>query len=156
MNWLHIGLAAAWLAASAAPADAVTCTVSATAAAFGTYNVFSGTPTDTSATIQTSCNAAVSIAVSYTLSLSAGNGSYSQRAMMNGPGTLRYNLFTNSARSTVWGDGTAGTSTETDGYLLAALTPVTRTYTAYGRIPAGQTTVIPGAFADALLVTLTY
>ena len=146
MMAFKLGLASAILIGLASPADAaLSCTVSATTAAFGTYNVFNTSPTDTTSTIQTICNSVVSIAVSYTLTLSIGGGSsFSHRTMANGSNNLVYQLYTNSGRSTVWGDGTGGSSTVSDSYLLSALAPVTRSYTAYGRIPASQTSLQPG------------
>ena len=56
--------------------------------------------------------------------------------------------------TTVWGDGTGGSSKLTDGYLLGLIT-VIKTYTVYGRIPARQN-IPAGAYADTITVTVNY
>ncbi|BBA33301.1 spore coat U domain-containing protein [Methylocaldum marinum] len=63
-------------------------------------------------------------------------------------------MYTDSARSSIWGDGSAGTQTVSDGYLLGLLT-VTRHYPVYGRIPADQN-VSPGVYLDTIFVTVLY
>ncbi len=158
MMAFKLGFASAILIGLASPASAAAgCTVSASPAAFGTYNVFSGVATDTTSTIQTVCSALVAIGISYTLTLSIGGGTdFAHRTMAGGSSSLVYQLYTNSGRSAVWGDGTGGTSTVTDGYLLSAVTPVIRNYTVYGRIPMSQTSLTPGPYSDSVLVTLTY
>ena len=51
--------------------------------------------------------------------------------------------------------GTSGSSYNTGAYLLSVLTPVTNTYTAYGRIPALQN-VYAGVYTDTLTILVTY
>lgn len=137
-------------------AGAVSCTVSATPAVFGGYNPLGGPALDTAATVTTDCSNTISLFVNTTVALSpGGGGNYAARRLLSGTGQLAYQLYTDSARSTVWGDGSAGTSVKTDGYMLAVGVRVTRGYTVYGRIPAGQR-VPAGTYTDAILVTLTY
>ena len=150
--------AAAIIAASAcAPAQALleSCTVAAGPAAFGSYNPVSATPLDTTGQITVTCTATVSIAVSYTISVSAGgSGSATARRLAGTSSNLPYNLFTDSSRSTVWGDGSGGTGTVSDSYALALLL-VVRNYPIYGRIPAGAA-VQSGVYTDTLVVTVNY
>ena len=47
---------------------------------------------------------------------------------------LNYNLYLNSARTTVWGDGTGGTSVLT----VTLNANVTRNQTVFSRVPARQ------------------
>ncbi|HUP91872.1 MAG TPA: spore coat U domain-containing protein [Solimonas sp.] len=147
------------LAALATPAHAVlaTCTASAQTVAFGSYNPFSATPLDSSGQVGVSCSISlgISIAVSYTIKLSTGvAGSYAPRYMAAGANHLNYNLYTSSARTTVWGNGTGGTSTVTDSYLLG-LSTVARTYPVYGRVTAQQN--LPGgSYSDTIMVTVEY
>ncbi len=87
----------------------------------------------------------------FSVALSAGNGSYRLRKMAGTDGhELTYNLFVDSARQRVWGDGvSAGTLTirgETDGRRPAVI-PV------YGLVPPRQS-VLTGAYSDNLLVTV--
>ncbi|MDO8838569.1 MAG: spore coat U domain-containing protein [Parvibaculum sp.] len=156
-----IALAGAVLMPSRADASCLgiycTCTVSATGHNFGTYDAIQRNAVTSSNTVTVRCVALVlSVAVSYEIRLSSGSsGSYNQRQMMSGANTLGYNLYTNSSRTTVWGDGTGGTQTVTDGYLLQLLFPVTRNYTVYGRIDGGQNAAA-GSYSDVITVTVLY
>jgi spore coat protein U-like protein len=135
---------------------AVTCTASATAVAFGVYNPFFGSPLDTTGTVTVTCSTTFIDLVSYTVSLSRGGGSsYAGRRMNSGSNLLSYQLYTDAARSQIWGDGSGGTSTNAYSGILI-FTPITNTHTVYGRIPAAQTTVIPGSYTDTITVTVSY
>lgn len=131
------------------------CTVSTAPLVFGNYDPTSGAAVDSTGTVTVTCTAVTSISVNYTIALGTGlGGSYSPRQMTSGVNALPYNLYTNASRSTVWGDGSGGTSLVSDGYTLGLLV-VTRDYTAYGRIPGSQN-VAAGAYADTVVVTVTY
>ncbi|MEQ1439345.1 spore coat U domain-containing protein [Fontimonas sp. SYSU GA230001] len=131
------------------------CTVSTSPVVFGSYNPISGAAVDSTGTVTVTCTAVVSISVNYSIALGTGlGGSFAPRRMTSGANTLPYNLYTSASRSTVWGDGSGGTSTVSDGYTLGLLL-VTRNYTVYGRIPASQN-VAAGAYADTIVVTVTY
>lgn len=144
--WL-VGTGHAW---------ALTCSLSAVGTSFGTYNPFSATPLDSAGSVTVTCENLVSLLVSYSVQLSPGSsGGYAPRRL-NGTGyQLDYNLYTDATRASVWGDGSGGTSTVNDGYLLGALFPVVRNYTVYGRMPAGQN-VAPGSYTDTITVTINY
>lgn len=144
-----------WLG-GAGQAWALTCSLSAVATSFGTYNPFSAVPLDSAGSVTVTCENLVSLLVSYSVQLSPGSsGSYLPRSL-SGPGyQLDYNLYTDAARSSVWGDGSGATATINDGYLLGALLPVVRSYTVYGRMPAGQN-VAPGSYGDTITVTINY
>jgi len=162
---LYMGAAAGVLVAtlSAAPAISSTttttiavsatslssCVVAATPLAFGSYSAATSSPNDATSTVTATCTSGTP----YTLALDAGTTSGSTiaaRGMTNGTDTMHYNLYTTSARSTVWGDGTS--STVTQGATSAGLPAV---YTVYGRVPANQY-VSTGAYSDLVTVTLTY
>lgn len=137
-------------------ASAQTCNTSATPTAFGTYNPLSPLAVTTTGTVNVSCSALISLLVNYTITLSAGSsGTYAARTMASGGNHLTYNLFTDTAHTTIWGDGSGGTGTVTDGYLLQVLFPVSRNYSVYGRLSALQN-VAPGTYADTIFVTVTY
>ena len=137
---------------------AQSCTVSATATSFGAYNPQAVAPNDANGTVTLSCAPhPVALVVSYTVSLSAGSaGSFAARKMASGGHTLQYQLYTNLARTTPWGDGSAGTSAINGGLTLSLLVPVTVPYTVYGRIPAPQSTVAAGSYSDLITVTVAY
>ncbi len=131
-----------------AAARAAVCGVSATPVALGTYLPFSGTPTDSTGTVTVTCIGTATIVIALS---TGGSGSYTNRQMSNGAARLRYQLYANAARTTVWGNGSSGTVTVTDTLTGFAR----RNYTAYGRIPTPQG-VTPGSYVDTITVTVTY
>lgn len=131
------------------------CSISITSINFGVYDVFAASPTDSVGTVTVSCTNTPPGGVRATISIgsSPNSGSFNPRRMKRSGGTdlLDYNLFTTSSRTTVWGDGTAGTSPVT--------TPRVRngrpaTMNVYGRIPAGRDVSV-GSYSDTLVVTVT-
>lgn len=132
------------------------CTASTQPVSFGAYSPQDVAATDSTGQVSVACTGGlVSALVNYTIRLSPGSaGSYAPRRMLQGANALAYNLYTHALRTTVWGDGSAGTAVVTDGYLLGILT-VTRNYPVYGRLPARQN-VVAGAFADSIVVTVEY
>jgi spore coat protein U-like protein len=132
--------------AEAAP----TCTISATSVNFGSYNVFLPSATDSTGTVTLTCNGAAHNVV---VSLSTGgSGSFNPRTMVSGGETLSYNLYRDAARSSIWGDGTAGTSTYTN-----ANPPnnTTISITVYGSVPAGQD-VSAGTYSDTVSAVINF
>jgi len=124
------------------------CTVVATDLAFGTYDVFSATPTDGTATMDVTCTNATT----YDVGLDEGTGTgatVASRKMTSGANLLNYSLYQESGRTTVWGD-TAGVDTVSGTGSGSA-----QTITAYGRIFALQSSA-PGSYADTITVTVTF
>jgi spore coat protein U-like protein len=122
------------------------CTATAVPVIFGAYNPVSGQVLDSAGRVDVSCVPSAG----YTISLSAGLGSYAARQMASGPDRLEYNLYTDFARTIVWGDGTGG-SFSVGG--TAGIAPVS--HTVHGRIPRGQP-VRAGAYSDTVLVTVSF
>lgn len=140
-----------------------TCTVASTSLVFPSYNALSPSNVDSTATVSVTCNAVsilflLTLDVDYTITLSQGGaGSYTPRKMALLANRLNYNLYSNAARSAIWGDGTGGTATKTGsmhgtGLLFAS---VTDNHTVYGRIPGAQN-IPAGAYADLITVTVLY
>lgn len=126
------------------------CTVTATALAFGNYNGISGSMLDASATITPICTSGTVYAVALDAGLGSG-ATMTTRKLTGADGAeLDYGIYTDVSRSTVWGDGTGGTSN-----LAATGTGIAQPATMYGRIPAGQTSAV-GVYSDTVTVTLTY
>ncbi len=151
---------AAWAALAlvllARPAWGQTCNAGATGESFGTYNPFSSVATTSASTLTVTCQATASLLVSYTITLDGGSaGSVMARSMGGGATRLPYQLYKDALYSQVWGDGTGGSSTVTDSYLLGALVPVGHTYVAYGSIPVGRQ-VAPGLYSDLVTILLAY
>lgn len=137
-------LLAAALALSTQAGWTATCTVDAPGANFGNYDVFSEQSLDGAGTISVSCDASTE----YTLSLSAGGGSYALRAMASGANTLAYNLYTDATYTVIWGDGTGNTATVSGSGIAS-------NHTIYGRIPARQNAFV-GSYTDTITVTLDF
>lgn len=110
----------------------------------GNYDVFDNTPLDGTGNVNVACD----VASSYTVSLSPGNGTYTNRVLTSGQNELIYNLFADAARTIVWGDGT-GSSTAVSGADTNA------NLTVYSRIPARQNVQV-GDYQDSVTVTLTF
>lgn len=129
------------------------CRVTTTGLDFGTYDVFAAAPRDTVGTVTVACDQNPPTDVTVSIGTSPTSGGFHPRRMRHTtlPDRLDYNLFTAPSMGTVWGDGSAGTST-------AMLRKVNRnrpaTATIYGRIPPGQNVSV-GAYTDSLTVTIT-
>ena len=122
------------------------CSISATAVSFGTYNVFATGNIDSIATVTVRCNNP------RTVQVQLGRGqfapSFSPRQMNLSGERLNYNLYFDSTRTQIWGDGTSGTVIWSAGVTAAA--DVSRTV--YGRLFALQNVTV-GAYADTVIVT---
>lgn len=145
----------------AMPVYAASCSVSASGVALGAYTPNQGAPADSAGRVTIACEKGaldtLPMTVNYSLDLSrGGSSSFSPREMTSGTNKLYYNLYRDAARITIWGDASGGTVTAT-GALQLQPSPgsASGTHTIYGRIFAGQNAV-PGAYADAIVVTVGY
>ena len=158
---LRLVMLCASLLGGAVPASAVTlCTVGATVLAFGSVSSLSSTATTSTATITVSCTTTLAAlaAVPYTLSMgvSATSGTMTRSLAGLLGARLNYNVYTTAAYSSVWGDGSAGTSQVSGSVTPTTLAiPVTASHTAYGKVPLPQV-VTPGSYADSMTVTVNY
>ena len=134
-----------------------TCTATSSSTAFGTYSANSPSPTTTMATVTVNCSATVSLTVAYSVALSGGSsGRVTARTMTSGTSQLAYGLYTDTGHTSVWGDGSSGSTTVTGNAVLTTLiTSQSSTLTAYGLLPAGQLAA-PGSYSDSVLVTVSY
>jgi spore coat protein U-like protein len=122
------------------------CSASTTPLAFGSY-----VPTAASlgtGTVTVTCTNTAP----YQISLGAGANADVASRRMAGPssGRLSYTLYSNAARTTLWGDGTTFGSK-----VSATGTGGAQARTVYGTIPAGQAPT-PGNYSDSVLVTVEY
>jgi spore coat protein U-like protein len=129
------------------------CRVTTTGMNFGAYDVFAAVPRDSTGTVTVACDLNPPTDVTISIGPSLPSGGFQPRQMRRASGTdrMNYNLYTTASMTTVWGDGSAGTST----VLLRKVNknhPVTTTI--YGRIPPGQNVSV-GAYSDAVTVTIT-
>jgi spore coat protein U-like protein len=120
---------------------------SATNLNFGSQGVLTGN-VDQSSTVQVQCTSTTP----YNIGLDAGTASgatMAARKMTNGGAAVTYALYTDSARSVVWGN-TVNTDT-----VAATGNGSPQSFTVYGRVPA-QATPAPGNYSDTITVTVTY
>lgn len=128
------------------------CTVSGTTLNFGNSidPLATATPLDSSSTLSVQCTNTTPYTVSLNAGSNAGGASnFGSRTMKAGSHTLGYQLYLDSGRSTVWGDGT-GSST-----VAGTGTGSTQSLTIYGRLPS-LAGVVPGSYTDTVTVTVSY
>ena len=159
---LVAGLAAAAIPHAAAATAAATfqvtanvqtqCNVSAVDLAFGTVDPLGGNA-DQSTTVTVRCTKNTP----YTVGLNAGTttgATLAQRLMANGTDTMSYNLYTDAARTIVWGNSAAA-PTWVSG--TGAGLGTAQVLTVYGRVPNGQTNLAVGSYSEpTITVSVTY
>lgn len=129
------------------PAFAASCRVTSNTVTFGTYDVFSGNPLNSTGTIQVHCSPG---GTSYTVSLNNGlYGPITHRKMKssNGNQTIEYNLYVDATYTVVWGDGT--------GNSVVVRENKPGNLTVYAQIPPQQDVPI-GTYNDAVTVTVSF
>jgi spore coat protein U-like protein len=132
-----------------APKAEAACTLSATAVAFGTYDVFQAGPDDSTGTITYRCS---NNDHNIRIAISAGtSGTFAYRTLKTGSENLLYNLYLGGFTQ-VWGDGSVGTTTFFENNPPNNKDVV---LTVYGRIIAGQDVGV-GSYTDTVVVTLEY
>jgi len=130
---------------------AANCLVSATSLNFGSYTGV-GALTGSS-DVKVRCTNGSG----YTLKLSPGSGTYATRLLTSGSNSLQYNLFTDGAYTSIWGDGTSSTAVVTGtGAGLATASEIT--HPVYGQLPDNTTNEAApaGSYADSITVTVEY
>ena len=146
-------------AASCSPLSTCSCRVSATSFQFGVYNPLRSAPTDSTGNIQVNCSAGPgATSLSYEIRLSAGDAGSYQSRQLAGPGgsIVTYNLYTDAARTQIWGDGSGTTSVVTGDFPVLLPSSNVQNHPVYGRMPAQQMEVISGGYADSILITVIY
>ena len=124
---------------------AATCTISTSAVAFG---AFAGTQVDATGTVTANCITGTA----WTIGLGTGTGTgatTSNRKMTSGANTLGYQLFSDSTRTTNWGNA-IGTDT-----LAGTGTGASQNQTVYGRIPTGSVPAA-GSYSDTVVATINF
>jgi len=140
-----IGLLAALVTAAltSSPVVAATCSAASSGVGFGSYNTLDPSPLDSAGDVRVTCDSSVP----FTISLNPGGGPSGSRQLSSGSATLNYQLYSDAARTMVWGDDTYGNSVSTSGTDVDL--PV------YGRM-AGQQNVPAGSYSDVLTITISY
>jgi len=125
-----------------------TCTVSSPSTLnFGTQGILSAN-VDQTTTVSVTCTNTTP----YNVGLDAGTGSgatVATRKLTSGGNTVNYTLYSDTGRTTLWGN-TVGTDT-----VAGTGNGAAQSLTVYGRIPT-QSTPAPGTYTDTITVTVTY
>ena len=125
------------------------CQVNSTGITFGGTNVIDGAAHTMTGAVNVMCT----FDTAWTASANAGLGTdatITTRKMQSGTNSLDYSLFTDTAGTTLWGDGTTGSTIGGTGTGQFVATNIT------GVIPANQTTLRAGSYADTVTVTVNY
>jgi spore coat protein U-like protein len=118
-----------------------------TALHFGTQGVLTAN-VDNTFTLNVQCTNTTPYHIGFDVGTGTG-ATVAVRKMTNGSNTINYSLYTDSMRTTVWGN-TVGTDT-----VAAIGNGAPQSFTVYGRVPA-QTTPASGTYTDIITVTVTY
>lgn len=116
---------------------------------FGHYNPLTGSSLDMAGTLSVRCTAGTA----YTIALDKGTGSgasIATRKMTSNGNTLTYTIYSDSARTAVWGDTTGSTLSGTGTGLVDS------THVPYGRIMGSQFGTPAGSYADTVIITVNY
>lgn len=128
---------------------------SAAAIAFGAYDTTSATAVTGAGSVVVRCTKGTAITVALDQGLSAAVGSTctapARQMTAGGADRLGYALYSDAARTVVWGC-TAGTNTVASTSVSAA---TLMTLPVYASVPAGQD-VAAGAYADTVTVNITF
>jgi spore coat protein U-like protein len=133
------------------------CRVNANALNFGAYAPGAG-----ARQAQSPVRVACTKGTAYSIALDAGStagGTFTQRLLLNQTAgdtdTLQYNLYTAAARTTVWGDGSAGT--QTVGGTGTGLSRIQRS-NVFGQLvdSASNQNVSAGTYRDRITVTVMF
>ncbi|MDK3017345.1 Csu type fimbrial protein [Pseudodonghicola flavimaris] len=116
---------------------------------FGTQGVLT-TAVTSSADLQITCTTGTGYSIGLNEGATTGGTTATRLMEVSGGGaTIGYELYSDSARTSNWGD-TIGTDVVTGTGTGAA-----QTYTVYGTVPS-QTTPAAGTYTDTITVTVTF
>ncbi len=126
------------------------CTIATNAIAFGDYDPIVANASanlDGAGAVRIACTKSVSPNIGLGL---GANASGAVRRMTNGTDFLSYELFSNSSRTTVWGNASGS-------WLAAgaATSKAERSFDVYGRVAPGQDVSV-GAYTDSVVATVNF
>lgn len=128
-------------------ASAQSCSINVTPMNFGGLNTNTRAATNSRANLSVSCDSPAAFLVRLDAGQN-GTGSFQTRKMrlIGSSETMDYNLFADSARTQVWGDGTGGSRVVSGSSSVRI-----QNLPIYGRIFGGQN-LRPGSYTDTITV----
>lgn len=143
-------------------AHAATCSATVSPMNFGSLGFLTG-PVDTSSTIQVTCQSTLTdtsstLHVCPLIGPSLTGGTSASRTLSSSMGhpSLRYGLYSDTSRSTPWGDQTSPPYPSITLTLPSSGSSVTQLVTVYGRVAAPQTPYGNDTYRDLPIVSLAY
>ncbi|HZZ84590.1 MAG TPA: spore coat U domain-containing protein [Anaeromyxobacteraceae bacterium] len=126
------------------------CTITTSPLAFGSYdpivaNAAAAQSLDATTSLSVACTKGAS---AVTIALDAGTSTNRTMKDTASTGTLSYQLYSDSARSSVW-DATTTVS-------YAPTSKVATPFTVYGRVPGGQDAPVGSGYADTVKATVNF
>jgi spore coat protein U-like protein len=121
-----------------------------TAIAFGNIDVTTGAPVDSTGTLTVTCTGGLLPLSSQLVCINIGagsNGDVTSRRM-SGPSFLRYELYSDAARTIPWGSWQTGY--DSAGVSVTIPQNGTRSLTVYGRVLGSQQSAASGFYSDTL------
>jgi spore coat protein U-like protein len=139
-----------------AGANAQSCSVSTASGNYGSVDILSGGSVDTTSSFSVTCSGCLSpLGCTYNVCIQFDQGSpnsnSSTRYMGSGSNTIQHELYSDAARTQIWGSwGYGATQYGAGGVSLNMTIPflsnASQAYTVYGRLKAGQQTAVPGTY----------
>jgi len=134
--------------ANGAQASSESCRIEANNLAFGQYDVFRTSPTDSASSLSFECTSGgrpIAIALER-------NWWEIYRVLQSGSQWIYYNIYLDASRTQVWGDGSLGSQ-----MYYNSNPPKKKTVTVpmYGRIPASQDVGL-GQYSDNITVVVNF
>lgn len=126
--------------------SAQNCTLSIVSINFGSYESLTSSPNVATGEITVNCDHDLPFVIKLGHGQNSGSGFHPRKMISSRGDTFTYNLYRDSTRNEVFGDGTGDTFTQTG-------TGENQQFTVYGRIPARQN-IRAGAYRDSVTVTL--
>ena len=129
-------------------AGSPTCTVSMPTVAFGNVNVLTGAAGDITSTITVTCSGGAGAGQRVCISIGAGSANDATSRQLTGPSSTktRYDLYSNSPRTQLWGSWQTGY----DSAGVQVDTPQNSTFnvTVYARFFGSQQTALAGSYSS--------
>lgn len=135
-----------FLSATTAAHSNRTCSISMTGIAFGNVDVTTGSPVETTGTVSVTCSGYGGDPPRLCISIGVGSAGDATSRQMLGPSSLRYDLYRDAARTSVWGSWQTGYKSPG---VAADTADGTTNFTVYARLSGSQPTVTPGSYSSS-------
>ena len=126
------------------------CSIETAPVNFGDYDPIATTADDATGSITVACTRGIPGALLLEIDDTVA------REMVNGAEVLPYELYSDAARSSVWGTGAAGIDPNDAAYPGGTVNPSGKTITVYGRIEAGEDAAVGINYTQTLQAIINF